>query len=216
MPGLHQGKSLTSKSFVCCTSGETRRISLIRSWDTLGGDPDMYETVRIWEAARATSAASSFFDPISIGEPAQRFHDGGTGANNPVRHVWNEATDLLLSEEILSEKLGCLLSIGTGQPSYEAMRDTVKGIGEALLAIATETEATANEFLSDKRRLFDQQICFRFSVPNGLGKIGLAETDQISAIRGMTGDYLQLHDVKNNIRICGQRLGDRQCMSEFA
>ena len=40
-----------------------------------------------WEACRATSAASSFFDPIAIGRYKEEFGDGATGANNPVLEV---------------------------------------------------------------------------------------------------------------------------------
>lgn len=43
----------------------------------------------IWEAARATSAAATFFDPIQIGR--QKFVDGATGFNNPVEAVFEEA-----------------------------------------------------------------------------------------------------------------------------
>lgn len=39
----------------------------------------------IIEAARAISAATSFFEPVSIG--ARRFADGALGANNPVDEV---------------------------------------------------------------------------------------------------------------------------------
>ncbi|TIA80125.1 hypothetical protein D6C76_03318 [Aureobasidium pullulans] len=45
------------------------------------GDPGLYRTVRIWEAARATSAAPGFFDTIIIGDPKRWFLDGGTGAH---------------------------------------------------------------------------------------------------------------------------------------
>jgi patatin-like phospholipase/acyl hydrolase len=39
------------------------------------------------EACRATSAATSFFDPIAVGRFGEEFVDGATGANNPVREV---------------------------------------------------------------------------------------------------------------------------------
>lgn len=54
-------------------------------------DADLLETTKIWEAARATSAAPSFFDPIKIGGFGEAFGDEGTGANNPVRILWNQA-----------------------------------------------------------------------------------------------------------------------------
>ncbi|THZ03199.1 phospholipase, patatin family protein, partial [Aureobasidium pullulans] len=202
-----------TKVFVCCTSGETSQTSLLRSWYTSRGDPDLYRTVRIWEAARATSAASSFFDSISIGDPKQRFLDGGTGANNPVQHVWDEAADLLTSEESLSENVGCLISLGTGQPGYKPFEDTILGIGKTLLSIATETEASADKFHRAQSRLFEKKLCFRFNVPRGLGDIGLAETEQIAAIKSMTADHLQSEAVQSVLRTCVERLRQRQSKS---
>ncbi|KAH0097546.1 phospholipase, patatin family protein, partial [Aureobasidium melanogenum] len=199
-----------TKVFVCCTSGETSQTTLLRSWHTTRGDPDLYKTVRIWEAARATSAASSFFDSISISEPKQRFLDGGTGANNPVHHVWGEAVDCLPHRESLPDNLGCLISIGTGQPGYRPFEETVVGIGKALLTIATGTESIANQFQREKSEFFENKTCFRFNVPRGLGDIGLAETEQLAAIKSMTADQLQTEAVQAEIRSCVQRLGERQ------
>ncbi|THZ71239.1 phospholipase, patatin family protein [Aureobasidium pullulans] len=198
-----------TKVFVCCTSGETQQTSLLRSWHTSRGDPDLYRTVRIWEAARATSAASSFFDAISIGDPQQRFLDGGTGANNPVQHVWDEAADLLTSDESLSENVGCLISLGTGQPGYKPFEDTILGIEKTLLSIATETEASADKFHRAQSRLFEEKLCFRFNVPRGLGDIGLAETEQIATIKSMTAGYLRSRAVQGVLQSCVQRLQQR-------
>lgn len=47
---------------------------------------------KTWEAARATSAASSFFNSIYIGD--EGFVDDASGANNPIDEVWSEARDI--------------------------------------------------------------------------------------------------------------------------
>lgn len=47
---------------------------------------------KIWEAARATSAAFGFFDPIKISW--QDYVDGATGRNNPVDEVFSEAKSI--------------------------------------------------------------------------------------------------------------------------
>jgi hypothetical protein len=174
----------------------------------------LYKTVRIWEAARATSAASTFFDSISIA--GRRFLDGGTGANNPAPRLWGEAVDLLPYGESLQDHLGCLVSIGTGQPGYKPVEETVLGIGNALLAIATDTESTADQFHRDHSALFRSKTCFRFNVPRGLGDIGLAETDQLPAITSMTSEYLQTEAVQGDLRMCLQQLGERQSVSDFS
>ena len=38
--------------------------------------------IKIWEAARATSAAPSYFAPVVVGK--YKLIDGGLGANNPL------------------------------------------------------------------------------------------------------------------------------------
>lgn len=188
--------------------------TLLRSWHTPRNNPNLYRTVRVWEAARATSAASTFFEPISIGNPKKEFLDGGTGANNPVRYVWDEAVDLLPRKDLL-DNLGCLIPIGTGQPVYKPFESSAVGLGKALLNIATETEDTADQFHRAQYALFESHVCFRFNVPRGLGDMGLAETEQVAAIDAMTDAYLQTETVQSNMRRCVERLGERQSVSDF-
>ena len=52
----------------------------------------MLNRVKIWEAARATSTATSFFNPVNIG--TEGFVDGVAGANNPINELWTEAYDI--------------------------------------------------------------------------------------------------------------------------
>ena len=79
---------------------------LLRTYNSPEEEP-VYCT--IWEAARATSAAPTFFKRMVIG--TTEYIDGGMGANNP--------TDLLLQEAkslFPDGKIACVLSIGTGKP----------------------------------------------------------------------------------------------------
>src|SRR5580704_2986380 len=66
----------------------------------------------IWEAARATMAAPTFFKAIDIGYPGlkERFIDGGYGRNNPVAQIFEEA-GLVFPDRLVA----CVISIGTGQ-----------------------------------------------------------------------------------------------------
>ncbi|KAM7207996.1 hypothetical protein V8F06_014960 [Rhypophila decipiens] len=69
----------------------------------------------ICEAALATSAATGFFDPVSVG--ARHFVDGSLGANNPVDQVENEASDIWCAETgNLQPLVKCFISVGTGNP----------------------------------------------------------------------------------------------------
>jgi patatin-like phospholipase/acyl hydrolase len=86
---------LTSRtSFVCVVNSEIGDVEQLTSYERdVESMSTFHDNIRIWEAARATSAATSFFDPISIGRGnlRQSFVDGATGANNPVRRLWQEA-----------------------------------------------------------------------------------------------------------------------------
>jgi hypothetical protein len=127
---------------VCATSKETSETVCLTSYRTPRGNSDLLDSVTIWEACRATSAATSFFDPIAVGRYGEEFVDGATGANNPVREVWDQA-QLAWGPEPLEGKVKCLVSIGTGVLSLKPFKDDVLHIGKTLVAIATETERTA-------------------------------------------------------------------------
>ena len=68
------------------TASETTAIKRLRSY-SLTSHRDVPAT--ICEAALATSAATSFFEPVHIG--ARKYVDGALGANNPVDEVEGEA-----------------------------------------------------------------------------------------------------------------------------
>lgn len=75
--------------------------------------------------------------------------------------VWNEAQDIWPSVS-LKDKVKCLVvkclvvkcleSTRTGVPSLTPLKGDLIGIGQSLLAIATETEKTAERFSWDTTR----------------------------------------------------------------
>jgi predicted acylesterase/phospholipase RssA len=164
----------------------------------------------MWEACRATSAASSFFDPIAIGRYNEEFVDGATGANNPVGEVWNEA-QLIWGPEPLETKVQCLVSIGTGVPSLKPFQDDAFHIFDTLLTIATETEETAEKFRRDKSYLDSSSRYFRFNVIHGLEDIGLEESKKKREIAAATGRYIVSQEVYNQMQACAGNLAGRKC-----
>ncbi|PGH23009.1 hypothetical protein AJ80_02924 [Polytolypa hystricis UAMH7299] len=100
----------------------------------------LYDECRIWEACRATSAATTFFDPITFGHHDQTFVDGGILYNNPIQLVHREAQNIWPGRKYL------LLSIGTGSVPGKAFKGNVKHLIDSMKSILTQTERTANDF----------------------------------------------------------------------
>jgi predicted acylesterase/phospholipase RssA len=166
--------------------------------------------VKIWEACRATSAASSFFDPIAVGRFGEEFVDGATGANNPVRDMWDQA-QLVWGPEPLEGKVKCLVSIGTGVPSLKPFKDDVLHIGATLVAIATETEQTAERFRHEKTLLNSTGRYYRFNVVRGLEEIGLEESKKVKEMAAATRRYIKSQDVSEQMQACAGNIAARAC-----
>ncbi|KAF2183704.1 phospholipase [Zopfia rhizophila CBS 207.26] len=193
------------KVFVCATSRQAAGTVCLTSYRSLRSDNDLLKATKIWEACRATSAASSFFDPITIGPLNEEFLDGGTGANNPVWELWHQA-QIVWGHQMLEKNLKCLVSIGTGVSSHKPFKDNVFRIHDTLIAMATETEQTAERFRKDKSHLSDEGRYFRFNVWHGLEDIGLEESKKIKDIAAVTRKYLSLEEVYKQMEKCASSL----------
>jgi hypothetical protein len=74
-----------------------------------------------------------------------------------------------------------VVSVWKGVLSLKPLKDDVLHIGETLVAIATETEQTA-ERVRRERALLDSTGRYRFNVVRGLEDIGLEESHQIIGV----------------------------------
>jgi hypothetical protein len=178
----------------------------------------------IWEAARATTAAPTFFKRITIAEPgqiAEDFLDAGIKCSNPAEEVIEEAR-LIFKDD---QPVGCILSIGTGHPGTVGLTkpDAFQKILPlklitVLKKIATSCEDTANRLT--RRFLEHQDVYFRFSVTHGAGLISLEEWDRMGEIKGHTVAYLRSPLVSKSIDsivniLCMQRKADSLSENEF-
>jgi len=195
--------------FVCATSKQTSETVCLTSYKSARGGGDLLNSVTIWEACRATSAASSFFDSIAVGPYGEEFVDGATGANNPVWEVWNQA-QLMWGPQPVEDRIKCLVSIGTGIPSLKPFRDDLFHIGETLIAIATETEQTAEKFRRDKTHLDNTGRYYRFNVARGLEEIGLEESKKRKEIAAATRRYVGLQDVLKQMQACANNVSRKE------
>lgn len=204
---FNDGAERGCKTFVCTADRDTKDIVRLRSY-TLPEERSIRAT--ICEAALATSATTTFFEPVRIG--ARSFADGGLGANNPVDEVEGEASNIWCPDgNDLKPLVKCFISIGTGDPGKrpfdEGMADY---LAQTVVQIATETEATETKFIARWMKHFDEKRYFRLNVDQGLQEIGLVEYERQGAIEAATDSYLGHTDRKLRVRDCICNLRSKQ------
>ncbi|KAI4265159.1 MAG: hypothetical protein L6R35_007180, partial [Caloplaca aegaea] len=190
-----------AKTFVCAIpAADMAHPRLFRSYRVR---ENAGTNCKIWEAARATTAAPTFFKRITIlddGGAQENFLDGGLRFNNPARLVLEEAMKSFGG----ASKLGCLVSIGTGhagtiglsQPDAFQKILPTEMVG-VLKRIATNCEETAHELAGRFRQSPDRY--FRYSVSHGVGSISLEEWKKMNEVQVHTKAYMQEVDVSSSI-----------------
>ena len=163
--------TLTVSRFVSAIRYEDSSPTVLRSSKSGNLLNRLYNYCTIWQAARATSAASTFFDPITIGPNNQKFVDGGLRNNNPVNLVERESQNLWPNDDRL------ILSIGTGDAPGGNFEGNLKTVVYRLKEIALDSEHVADTFTENHLSMLQAQRLFRFTVP-GLAEIGLEETNK--------------------------------------
>ena len=189
-----------SDSFIVALTAEGKTPVQFTDYPRLGEQSNFYDEVKIWEAACATSAATSFFSPIKIrsGEGYREFLDGAFNANTPVFKLWLEAK-AQFGPLPLEPRISCLVYLGTGKPQLKAFDDTVVAVGRSVIDIATETQTTAALFHEEHEDLANQARYFRFNPPD-VGDVGLEEAGKRTIIEVTTEAYGNDPEVK---QICG-------------
>ncbi|EWZ28232.1 hypothetical protein FOZG_18073 [Fusarium oxysporum Fo47] len=185
---LQIGPDPECRVFVCAFTNDLNVPVRLRSYSTADSvDSLSGSRCAIWEAARATSAAATFFDRIQVGR--QYYVDGATGYNNPVEVVLEEANSIW--PDALA-RIQCLVSIGTGVPDLRDFGDNLKGVFETVKEIATETEITQKRFLKNHVHLGVKGRYFRLNVNEGrLTGVGLDEHKKQGRIEIASEDYLE-------------------------
>ena len=193
----------------------------MRSFGTLYDDPF---PACIWQIARATSAASTYFLPITIDDV--EYGDGRTGWNNPTKQAIAEARNMWPGRPI-----GILVSIGTGLEEALQLNDTIRNVPRIIesllentsplhafkLAVAeyavkcvTSCELVHREISEHCDRDILEGNYFRLNVPQGMAAIGLAEWDKLGDIIALTNQYMDDGDMKRKKQRIAELLRDPQ------
>lgn len=158
------------------------------------------ETMLVWKAARATSAALSYFDPIQV--DGVEYRDGGLMYNNPVEQVHSEAS------VVFPGRSQVIISLGTGLASTRAFAATLPTITKELARIATDSERVASNFYQrDDSRAAESGQYFRFNVPE-IGDKGLAESkpEDLTYLRIMTESYIDNPETGSKLTSCADKV----------
>ena len=183
----------------------------------------------IYQVARATSAAPTYFRPIEIPKGNQpgfvTFKDGGFDSHNPSEVAYYDIIDKHGGE---SQKMGPFISIGTGTPPIEYLNDAVTTLKEALTlpprTVSAHRKMEKLSMYNGKKTSFPY---FRFDGGEGLGEIALDEwkghqftwltgkdkrpgCTTLDKIDVATTAYLAEPDVQQDLRKCARILVRRR------
>lgn len=166
---------------------DTRHAFLMRSYD----GPFRIDGLTIWQAARATSAAPTFFKRLVIG--TDEFIDGGMGFNNPSRALLRETRRLYGRNP--DRTVTCIISIGTGVPKRIDLAKLsgfgltyIKDLVEAMSGMATDSQNIAEEMTAAFKATPDVYV--RFDVEQGLQDVRMDSYEDLGVIRANTRTYL--------------------------
>lgn len=167
----------------------------------------------IWEAARATSAAPTFFPPIKFrNRTGGEFVDGGVGCNNPTKVLIKEAKTYYRLKDYGATRPTCLVSIGTGQKDLIQLHKAASifwfkdrtglSIAPALAAIVTDCETTNDEVTLSAIEDNTTHLYYRFDVPQGMQNIVLDEWAKADDIRTYTDKYMRSNETEHRLLKC--------------
>lgn len=169
--------------------------TLFKTYDVSAG----FAKSTVWEVARATSAATTFFKSIKVGRDEIEFVDAGFGYNNPCEALVKEAERVFPGHTAVQ-----ILSLGTGLGDVVTIEDgQLHGrlsILEALKKMASSSKKVA---ASMDYRFADSGQYHRFNVEQGLQDITLSDWEKASRISAHTNNYLTENERAIKKFVCG-------------
>lgn len=156
-------------------------------------NPGQAHDIPIWQVARATSAAPTYFKPVVI--DGLEYIDGGFGANNPCAEIYDEVKRMNNNYE---KCVHFILSVGTGK-NKKLSRFQGHGIERYWNYLnfarkwATDAEKTHDQMLRDKRNSAFKFHYYRLNVEEGLGLMKLDEWRARGPIKRKIGSIIGNH-----------------------
>ncbi|KAG9235287.1 acyl transferase/acyl hydrolase/lysophospholipase [Amylocarpus encephaloides] len=203
-----QDQSCPHENHLYRMKGGCKTVVLAVKKDDLSGPPTLFKTYstnpqmaqcKIWEIARATSAATTFFESMACGRDGVEFVDAGFGYNNPCRILLDEAKTLF--PKCKPDKF-TMLSIGSGLKANIDLGDSRTSILLALKDMASDSGRVAAEMY----RELSIDRYHRFNVSGGLENINLADWAKIHSISSHTHRYMDEPEQQQRSEACARAL----------
>jgi uncharacterized protein len=192
------------------TLGEAQTPVIIPTYDVAAAAPHFFKSRRevdaevpMWQVARATTAAPTFFEPFQIvtREASHALIDGGMVANNPAMCALSEVTFYTENYDVVDGvgKRILMVSLGSGRLpgsySYETIKDwTVLEWARPSIEItitgAVETvDYQLREILRDK----DEKLYYRFQtvIPESIRAMDDTEHDTLVQLQEIAADLIR-------------------------
>lgn len=155
----------------------------------LDRNPGLAHDIPIWQVARATSAAPTYFEPQKTGD--LEYLDGGMGANNPCEEIYDEVRKMNNNSD---KCVRVILSIGTGK-NNKAARFSGQGLTRYWNYLnwakkwASDSQETHMRMLKTRDRIPSEERFdyFRLNVEEGLDAMKLDEWRVRGSLRTNVG-----------------------------
>ncbi|EUC60757.1 patatin-like phospholipase [Rhizoctonia solani AG-3 Rhs1AP] len=187
---------LCRTAVVTARSVDASRPILMRSY-AVAHDADL-EKFKIWEAARATSAAPLYFRPMKAGLYKVPYLDGCvSGHCNPswlamqeVKHIWP------------NHKIDLFMSLGTGSSNRVTLRGPINNFARGFIYLASSTVQFYEMAWREFRRRYQVSPYVRLSVDNEISKIRLDDPSRLDDITAATLAYLEVARNSEKVQRC--------------
>ena len=159
-------------------------------------NPGPAHDIPIWQVARATSAAPTYFEPVVI--DGLEYIDGGFGANNPCAEIYDEVKKMNNSAE---KCVYFILSVGTGK-NNKLTRFQGQGIGRYWNYLnfargwATDSEKTHDQMIKYRNNSTFKFHYHRLNVEEGLDSMKLDEWRARGPVKRTVGSIIGKHRAK--------------------
>ena len=179
--------------FLCALKKEDNSAVRFRAYPGLDGTRTPFANCKIWEAARATSAAPFYF-PSAIVEGV-KFWDGGLANNNPILEVWAERSQVYPQRSVK-----CVISLGTGFSERKPSKSTLAVLGKGKQVLKNVTNVNINHERAREQLRTHGVPYFRFNPSTAEDEIGLADFRLLDALVEHTRTYLDRVGVRTQIK----------------